>query len=256
MSVHQAILTDVRICAGLMREMLFQNKIITLTNSQQQEEQITIVDVIESNTRDRDIERQVVIKFLIQVPRRMDDELFEFKCNFLNFFIKWKSKISCNDNGQYYFLIPKEVIKLNQREYLRTSKTPFASKSYPIQVRTHGLYTQAILEVEDISKQGVGGKLTFYGEFPVSTETQVIGQVDHGNHSYSINAFVKNWSLLTSETSLKNQPTYRVGLHNSIKESAAEVSSNREIWKSENTSETFIERRKQQRYKVNGEITV
>lgn len=250
---QQQIISDMRLNAGLMREILFQSKFITLTDPNNQNEQISVIDIQEANTRDRDIERKIYVRFSVKMPRNIDQKQnFQFKCSFSNFTVSWNAVLLLDSsNNEYYFVCPKEIEKFNQRSSNRIKDIPFVNTSYPVQVRTHGLYTQAILEIEDISKNGVGGKLTFYGEFPISTETQIRATIDHGAHTYNINGLIRNWSILTTETTYKNQPTYRIGILNLKNETTKETVEN-----NIQSSESFVERRKQKRYNVDGDLTV
>lgn len=238
-------LTDQRVIAGLFREALFQSRKIRVKTSSLDAEAL-ITDLIEANTRDKEIERKVGITFrtsqsMTEIP---DAEL---TVAFPKFLLKLKQSLTKWPDGQYGFSIPSEVGLENNRSETRNQQFSLRGDSSPAYIRSQGLHIEGRFEIEDYSSSGYGGILKLSPLFPLQTGSTIKCEIHNKSGSLKVDGKIVRWEIVEEPESVNQDRSYRIGI-----ESVKSLSSNS---KSEPTPE-IPERRRHKRLQTELTITL
>ncbi len=207
---------DSRLIAGFFREALFhQRRITLLAGNRTYIGYIASVD--ESSTRERTAERKLRIELQQAVLPAgslvdLDGMDVHFECSFPSFIAQWSGRLSSLREGTVETLIPPALELKNLREWRRhsiQSKTDFVAN---IAISSMGLHSEACMQIDDYSSEGVGGTLSLPAEFPLSIESRVRGGVVLPKGRLHLNGFVKYMQVLSRTSGAQGDVHYRIGI--------------------------------------------
>ena len=205
---HEVLIDDPALIIGFLKEALFFSRdlrIQTDTGFYNLE-----IDSIDENPGSN--------KILLRSPSKINlplEQETDFHCPFPHLTAAWKASINAHGPDLYASDLPTSIKISNSRDSLRLSPVTDRAIETTVLITTGDYHCEGHLVVEQISVNGVGGKLSVPIQMPIQIDSSVIGKVELETGSVAVNANIVHASLI--ESAGKFETTYRIGIVQSRK---------------------------------------
>lgn len=200
-------ITDNLLLAGMFREAFFQGRSLAIREGDVWLE-LQLLEIDEGSAREKKADRFLILESPKGIEIDIKAEHY-FQCAFSQFVAEWKAEIH-SSAGKIRTAIPHLVEIRNHRHNGRL-KTLNTKITVPVYLQTGSLHGVEFLEVQDVSKTGIGGVIVAQSGIPITPESHITGEWHGVGGIIRINGKITQARLL--EQSNKEGPIrYHIGI--------------------------------------------
>ncbi len=207
------LLEDPRIILGFFREALFQSRRVEVARASAPNSPTVdclITDIQDGDQREPGPDTRLVLTPCTEEPETTGNT-FQFQCRFPQFVALWEGALSRRSDGQFEGAIPRSLLLLNSRRHERLR--PLSDPSFAtVTVQGGGMHALGKFQLEDVSRNGVGGILQCPKDLPLMRESRIHGRLSLSSGSLSIQGSILQVQLIGPTLSTPPDLQYRVGI--------------------------------------------